>query len=717
VEMGELLNAVRAVAAVALLARHWPAKGARQDAFLALAGALLRAGWAQGRTERFVEALATATHDEERAKRIQAVPATACKRQRDGATTGWTRLEELIGPTGKEVVRRVRQWLGMMPRHAPGATAKIKVRTLEPFQPFPVEVLPAPLSEYVRQGALALGCDPAYLALPVLVVVASAIGNTRTILLKRGWVEPSVLWAAIVGDSGTLKSPAYRMAVAHLFRVQRRLTLENKARLGEFRQQQQMYKAAKGKAQEEGATPPSPPDEPVRRRVLCSDITIEKQAEILEDNPRGILVARDELAGWLGSFTRYKGKQGGTDLPNWLEMHRAGTVLIDRKTGDRPTTYIERAAVSIIGGIQPGVLARALTPEFLDAGGAARLLMAMPPKLQKRWTEAEVAAEVEKAYQDLLDLLLALDFDTAKGEMAPHELALSPEGKAAWIKFYYAWGQEQAAVQGELAAAYAKLEGYAARFALLHHVVSRVARGADDLVAVGKESVEAGATLCRWFAGEFRRIYATLSESYEERDTRRLVEFIQTKGGRISVRGLMRANCRRYPDAQAVESALAYLVEAELARWVEVPAKNGSKRVRAVELCMTHDAHDTGDEDDDDDGLAAHDTPHDTDPGTGPGAEHPSPAATDCDGLRPDGDNGVMRVMRHAQGQDTDQQDGEGTAPGHASGVTTDDGVMPAPSTPTSSGAAPPASLLVKDQVGLEVVAVALANAQLVHLG
>ena len=59
-------------------------------------------------------------------------------------------------------------------------------------------------------------------------------------------------------------------------------------------------------------------------------------------------------------------------------MFRAGTVVVDRKTGERRTLFISRAAVSITGGIQPGVLAHALTPEFLDAGLAARLLMAQP---------------------------------------------------------------------------------------------------------------------------------------------------------------------------------------------------------------------------------------------------------------------------------------------------------------------------------------------------
>ena len=40
-----LVAAVGRVAAVALLARHWPAEGARHRAFLALAGVLARAQW------------------------------------------------------------------------------------------------------------------------------------------------------------------------------------------------------------------------------------------------------------------------------------------------------------------------------------------------------------------------------------------------------------------------------------------------------------------------------------------------------------------------------------------------------------------------------------------------------------------------------------------------------------------------------------------------
>jgi hypothetical protein len=420
VDLAALLTAVRSVAAVTLLARHWPGQGARQDSFLALGGGLLRAGWAKGRVERFIEALAVATQDDEARKRVQTVAQTARKLEQGGKTTGWPRLEALLGPAGKGVLQRIRQWLGftLTGTTATGATPAARgVRVLEPYQPFPVEALPDPLREYVRQGAVALGCDPAYLALPVLAVAAGLIGYTRVLRLKRTWRESTVLWSLIVGESGTLKSPAYRLATDYLFPLQRRLHRQYQEDYARFLQDKEAYQEAKRRAKEEGTNPGDPPEEPVERIVFSTDATIEALAEIIEDNPRGLLVTCDELTAWFSMFARYHtGKQGCSDLPRWLSMHSAGGFSYHRKTGDRRRIVVPHAAVSVTGGIQPGVLARALTPEFLDAGLAARLLMAMPPKRPKRWTEAEIDPEVEQAYQGTLDKLLLLDFDTGQGE-------------------------------------------------------------------------------------------------------------------------------------------------------------------------------------------------------------------------------------------------------------------------------------------------------------
>jgi hypothetical protein len=309
-------------------------------------------------------------------------------------------------------------------------------------------------------------------------------------------------------------------------------------------------------------------------------------AEILEDNRRGTLAARDELAGWIGSFTKYKGKQGGSDVPNWLELNRAGTVIIDRKTGERRTLFIKRASVSVTGGIQPGVLAKALTADLLDSGLAARLLPCWPPRVPKKWSEAEIDPDTEKMYHDLLDRLLRLDFTKDRdGKSTPRVLCLSDAAKPVWVHFYDQWAKEQAAVEGELAAAYSKLEGYAARFALLYHVVGYAALKADDAVTIDAEAIEAGITLARWFAGEARRIYSTLSESTEERETRRLIEFVVLRGGEITARDLWKSNSCRYGNTAIAAAALDALIEAGLGDWIDCPAgPKGGRPTRVFRL-------------------------------------------------------------------------------------------------------------------------------------
>jgi hypothetical protein len=461
-------------------------------------------------------------------------------------------------------------------------------RTLEPYQPFPAASLPEPMGKYVREAAAAVGCDAAFVALPALAAVASVIGNTRTIQLKRGWVEPSVIWSVIVGDSGTLKTPAYLKAVGHLFRIQKQFKAENEKAWRRYREELHDYRASKRKGDGGG----EPPPEPLYKRVVISDITIQKVAEVLEDNPRGVLVARDELAGWLGSFRQYKGQSEGSDLPNWLEMFRAGPLIVDRKTGDRRHYFVERAAVSITGSIQPRTLARAFSAEFLEAGGGARILLAMPPKRPKRWSDLDVDEDTEKKYFGLLDKLRALDFvRDATGHNVPLALVLRPDAQTEWVQFVNDWGDELSAVEGELAAAYSKLEAYAARLALLHHVVTHVGLETDDSRQVGVRSVKAGTTLCRWFAAEARRLYSTLTESEVQRDGRRLVEFIAGRGGAITARQLQRSNDRKYPTSGDAEDALDALVSANLAVWEETPeTPQGGQCARFCRLRPTPDS-------------------------------------------------------------------------------------------------------------------------------
>jgi len=472
-------------------------------------------------------------------------------------------------------------------------TEALRPRPALSWSPFPVEALPEPMRSFVSEGAAAIGCDPSMIALPTLAKCAGAIGTTRVVELKRGWSEPSILWPAVVAPSGTLKSPSQDYALRSLRRAQERRFREYQAAAKEFEGAYLRYQAelATWKKSKPGQRDEQPkkPAPPLCVRYVVSDCTIEALAPILRDNPRGLLLARDELGGWLTGFNQYKSGKG-SDVPNWLELYRAGPVIVDRKTGTR-TVYIPRAAVSVCGTIQPGTLQRALTPEFFECGLAARLLLAAPPTTKKQWTEREVPLRVTERFAETLAQLLALEQAPGPhGEPEPVTLRLAPDAKTMWTEWYAEWAARQHhAPDDRTAALLSKLEGGAARLALVCELV--VDPGA---MSVGSEAMRAGTIVARWFAGEAERVYELWSETPEDREDRDLVELCQRKGGVVTVRDLMRST-RRFATAEDAEHALNRLVRAGVGIWTtdESDGKRGrpARRFRLAVDALTVDTN------------------------------------------------------------------------------------------------------------------------------
>jgi hypothetical protein len=459
-----------------------------------------------------------------------------------------------------------------------------------PWKPFPVDALPEPVRGFVADGSAAIGCDPAYVALPLLSALAAAIGNTRRIRLKRGWDEPAILWTAIVGDSGTMKSPALELALQPVRERQRKALTEHGQRMAEYRDALLRYERdlAQWKRSKGGEDPPDKPEEPIADRCWCDDPTIEALAVLLQQNWRGLLMVRDELSGWIAGFDRYSQGKGG-DVARWLEMFGGRLMVVDRKTGNPKTLYVPRAAVSVAGGIQPEILRRYLGQQYRDNGLAARLLLAWPPRRAKRWTEADIAPEAEAAIALILDRLYGLQpvFD-ADEDPRPAIVRLTPEGKREWIRFFDQHAQEHVELTGDLSAAWSKLEGGAARLALVVHL-TRWAAGDPRLTtpeAVDAVSIAAGVRLSRWFGHEARRVYAMLDETEEARDRRRLVELVRRKGGSVTARDLMRSS-RKYPTAAGAEGALDDLVKAGIGSWQE--DDHGGGRGRPVRRFVLSD--------------------------------------------------------------------------------------------------------------------------------
>ncbi|HEU4711934.1 MAG TPA: phage/plasmid primase, P4 family [Pyrinomonadaceae bacterium] len=108
IEASSLLRATQRLAAATVLARHWPQKGSRQDAALALAGGLSRAGWPTQEIANFIEALCEATRDEETMMRIKTASYSWSKFRAGAHVKGWPTLAEHIDD---KVVKAVCKWL------------------------------------------------------------------------------------------------------------------------------------------------------------------------------------------------------------------------------------------------------------------------------------------------------------------------------------------------------------------------------------------------------------------------------------------------------------------------------------------------------------------------------------------------------------------------------------------------------------------------------
>lgn len=443
--------------------------------------------------------------------------------------------------------------------------------TVPPYQPFPVEALPPALREFVEETAIAVGCDPAFAALPALTLVGAAAGAAVVVSPKRKFREPPALWCCVVADSGTGKSPALKPFADLAFAIDRRMRATYVAELSRYEGGLKAWKDANG-------DPDDKPAKPVREHFAVIDTTIERLAEMLGDSTRGLFLLRDELGGWFGSFTRYKGKGGGSDVPNWLSLFDAGPIRVHRRTGEPRDIEVDRGFISVCGGIQSEILRFHLNdPEYVASGLASRIMFAMPPKACPRWTDVELSAEVEMKFTAVLEQFRSIPFDPVRG---PIVLNLAPAALARFKQLNNEFAERAEGVEGgPMSAVLPKAVRFALRLALVHHLLVNAAKGRPLATGVvSLESMQAGELLARWFVGEAERVYAMLAERPGDRAARGLADLVRRKGGRLRARDLQRSNAGRYPTAAVAEHALDGLVSAGLGEWVVEPpgAKGGA---------------------------------------------------------------------------------------------------------------------------------------------
>lgn len=403
----------------------------------------------------------------------------------------------------------------------PGWERPILRDTLPPVPPFPLDIFPAILRDLPVYGGKALNCPPDHFALPMLAIAGGCIGNSRWASITRTHSQSACLYACIVAQKGDAKTPALEMVKAPAMRAQLRM-----------KRNWELAYAAWEKAEEDERGPA-----PTMQRAIVGDTTTESLSIILDQNPRGVVLVRDELAGMMASMNQYK-SGGGHDRQFWLEVWSHSLSPRDRKSDKGPPVFPRRPFTGIIGGTQPEVVARFAGDKRKgeeDDGFLDRWLFAFPEPLKaKGETWLEVPRETLDAWGKCVEWLLRLEMGQDQdGDPCPIFLPLDADARREWEAYTNQLADEMNSPDfpEALRGFWAKAKGYGARLALIIQLLHAACdEGAHDRIE--GRSIVHSVNCVTYLKENVKKVYAVMGEDEEVRNLRRLVKWIKANGHR-----------------------------------------------------------------------------------------------------------------------------------------------------------------------------------------
>ena len=294
-------------------------------------------------------------------------------------------------------------------------------------------------------------------------------------------------------------------------------------------------------------------------RLRLNDATIEKVAAILATAaPKGVLMTRDEIAGFLLGMNSYN--DGARAF--WIESYGGRSFRVERMKYAQPID-IQHLAVSWFGGCQPDRLAQLMREG--DDGLLARFCWlwpdATPFNLGTRAPNCDWAV-------DALERLRMLEMGTAAtGKPDPIMVPLVEPALKMMVEFGQQMQERQQNAGGLMRSAYGKARGLALRVALNLQFLWWCAEDgiAPPPATISEPAFLAAATLVDdYLMPMAERVYGDASAKKVDRDAATLARWIkQTGPDEVHVRRMQREV--RLPglgDAAAIHAAAGELVEA-----------------------------------------------------------------------------------------------------------------------------------------------------------
>jgi hypothetical protein len=440
---------------------------------------------------------------------------------------------------------------------------------------FDYDMLPDVFVDFVRDASERMGAPPDYLAVPLMLSAAAALGSGWAVCPKandKGWKETAVLWGGIVARPGAKKTPSLTLAAAPLNRIE--------AQLGAaYLRAKADYQLAKQLAKNDQSLLLGL-QEPQKERARIQDTTYQKLVQICSASPKGVMAQWDEIAGMISAW-RMKGQEAarGFFLTAWSGDQ---PYTLDRVEGG--TTHVAQLFIVISGGVQPSVLGSLVRDA--KQNGAANDGLIQRFQLMVYPDDTLVPTDVDRRADELaqnrawgaVERLraitpagLGVEEEASRGRGILH---FSSEAQSLFNTLRH---KIEAKAKGPtcdplLASHFSKMPGAIAKLAMLLHLLDG---GRCDI------SIEATSRAAMWsnyLRGHAERIYS-LCHVADEDGANRLLAGLKARAltDGFTAFDLKRKGWHGLKSDENIESALARLLEAGWLRPQHLPGAEGGR--------------------------------------------------------------------------------------------------------------------------------------------
>mgnify|MGYP001137659844 FL=1 len=364
---------------------------------------------------------------------------------------------------------------------------------------FPLEIFPKAIRDIIEALEEYENYNVDFTSASFLTVFAAAMGNTWSVRFMTGWVSRPIIYMVLVGSPSCGKTPPLQQAVAPLLKLDGEYDMIYCKEMETYRRWERM--SAK---QRERHSLPEEMKMPQRKCHVVVDSTVEALIGALRDNPRGVLIYKDEIDSLLSNFNRYNGSDEGYFLSLF-----SGTPFKYSRKSNNEHIFLANPYCSIIGTTQPGRLGEQFGGKRMMNGFSSRFLKVYPEiDEMPSWNDTAMPDGVLEEWERIIRKVVTVTPSTdQEGKATSIELLFSQEAKLRVIQ----WKDEvnnKAYAETDSDAVRAlcgKLETYLVRFCLVIQIMHCIC-GESGMDKIEPGTAELAIRLTEYFRNMESRI-------------------------------------------------------------------------------------------------------------------------------------------------------------------------------------------------------------------